>query len=274
MVMILRKFKENGVLLVHMTNLGASFKKAREAKGISLDQIAGKTRISTRFLAAIENEEFHRLPGGIFNRGFVRAFAENVGLDPDQAVAEYERLVRVAEPAEASLPPKGAAPARIERHLYPVAAGALVLLVAIFYVVTRDSGNSVDTAPPVAAPAAVSEPAPALVQPAPETAAAAPEVETPPPPAAAPAEVLALEIEATETTWIRVTTDGKAGISGEILEPGMTRKFSAQTAIDIVIGNAAGLTLKINGMRLKPLGRSGQVRGLTITPGNLKDWVL
>ena len=72
-----------------MTNFGSSFKKARDSKGISLDQIALETRISTRFLAAIENEEFHVLPGGIFNRGFIRTFAERIGLDPDQAVADY-----------------------------------------------------------------------------------------------------------------------------------------------------------------------------------------
>ena len=69
---ILRKAQKNGVSPVDMTNLGADFKKARESKGISLDQIATETRIRIRFLTAIENEAFHLLPGGIFNRGFVR----------------------------------------------------------------------------------------------------------------------------------------------------------------------------------------------------------
>src|SRR5438105_12876912 len=87
-----------------MSNFGASFKKARESKGISLDRIAAETRISTRFLLAIENEEFNLLPGGIFNRGFVRTYAEKVGLDPDQAVADYERLAAVGEPAETATP--------------------------------------------------------------------------------------------------------------------------------------------------------------------------
>src|SRR5882672_8619384 len=98
--MILGKLKENGALSSDMSNFGASFKKARESKGISLERIAAETRISTRFLLAIENEEFNLLPGGIFNRGFVRTYAEKVGLDPDQSVADYERLV---EPPEASM---------------------------------------------------------------------------------------------------------------------------------------------------------------------------
>src|SRR5215470_12962902 len=96
--MILRKSKESGALSADMTNFGASLKQARESKGITLDQIALETRISSRFLSAIENEEFHLLPGGIFNRGFVRAFAEKVGLDPAQAVADYARLAEVREP--------------------------------------------------------------------------------------------------------------------------------------------------------------------------------
>src|SRR5207245_3736177 len=103
--MILRKSEENGVFQARMSNFGASFKKARESKGISLDRIAAETRISTRFLLAIENEEFHLLPGGIFNRGFVRTYAEKVGVDPDQAVADYERLAGAREPAEPTATP-------------------------------------------------------------------------------------------------------------------------------------------------------------------------
>src|SRR5437762_2590865 len=109
-----------------MTNFGTSFKRAREAKGISLDQIAIETRISTRFLAAIENEEFHVLPGGIFNRGFIRSYAEKVGLDPDQAVADYKRLTEVRHVEETDeLQPQAPPPKPPDRRLYPVALGAL-----------------------------------------------------------------------------------------------------------------------------------------------------
>src|SRR5438046_10439079 len=109
-----------------MTNFGTSFKRAREAKGISLDQIASETRISTRFLLAIEKEEFHLLPGGIFNRGFIRAYAEKVGLDPNQAVADYERL---GGRGEASEDPGTAltGPAKGDRRLEPVTIARLRL---------------------------------------------------------------------------------------------------------------------------------------------------
>lgn len=263
-----------------MSNFGASLKEARESKGISLDQIANDTRISTRFLAAIENEEFHLLPGGIFNRGFVRSFAERVGLDPNQAVADYERLVNVRPPTETAEPePSPPPPKKHGLHLYPVAIAALIVLIAAFYVVTRDSGKTAQTSNPPAAPvsapstppeqpAPAAEPAPPVVPPETTLAATAPE------PAPEPAkEALSLEMEAKEATWIKVTADGNAVVAGEILEPGMTRKFTAQNSIDLTIGNAAGVSLKINDRQVKPLGKSGQVRELSITPTTLKDYI-
>src|SRR5437660_12783650 len=134
--MILRKSNENGVLSSDMANLGASFKQARESKGISLDKIAAETRISTRFLQAIENEEFNLLPGGIFNRGFVRTYAEKLGLDSDQAVAIYERLTAVREPTEVPAAPVEPRPKK-SRHLYTLAIVGLVLVIVVFYVAYR-----------------------------------------------------------------------------------------------------------------------------------------
>jgi Domain of unknown function (DUF4115) len=68
-------------------------------------------------------------------------------------------------------------------------------------------------------------------------------------------------------------SDGNSVNPGEVLEPGMSRQFTAASSINISIGNAAGLTLKVNDMPLKPLGKSGQVRSVTITPANLKDLI-
>jgi cytoskeleton protein RodZ len=269
--MILRKLKESRVLRVIMTNFGASFKKARESKGISLVQIAAETRISTRFLSAIENEEFNLLPGGIFNRGFVRTFAKRVGLDPDQAIADYERLAEVHQAPEA-LTAAATPPAKRDHRLYPIAVGALILVIAIFYVVNRESGQTVQ------APGGTPAPPPVAAQPAPapETTAAAPEPQAQlpaPVAAAAPAtQALNIEMEATEQTWIKVMADGNTVNPGEVLQPGMTRKFTAQNQLNVDIGNAAGISLKVNDKAAKALGKSGQVRELIITPANIKSF--
>src|SRR5215475_8567785 len=100
-----------------MTGFGESFKKAREALGVSLNQIAIETRISTRFLLAIENEEFRNLPGGIFNRGFIRAYAQRVGIDADQAVADYERLAQAGDDAPSLLSADPHSQPKNPRHL-------------------------------------------------------------------------------------------------------------------------------------------------------------
>jgi cytoskeleton protein RodZ len=125
--------------LSHMTSFGATFKRARESRGISLDQIASETRISTRFLTAIENEEFHVLPGGIFNRGFVRTFAQAVGVDPDQAVADYERLTSTAEPVDVLASASVDAPDR-QNRLYSIAVTLLAIAIVVFYIVSHGYG--------------------------------------------------------------------------------------------------------------------------------------
>ncbi len=68
---------------------GEHLKREREMRGVSLDEICAATRIGNRFLEALESEEWERLPGGVFNRGFVRAVARFLGLDEEAFVAEY-----------------------------------------------------------------------------------------------------------------------------------------------------------------------------------------
>src|SRR5580692_3801527 len=72
---------------------GESLKREREMRGVTLEEISAATRIATRFLRAIENESWDQLPGGVFNRGFVRAVARYLGLDEENIVAEYALAV-------------------------------------------------------------------------------------------------------------------------------------------------------------------------------------
>lgn len=68
---------------------GEHLRREREMRGVSLEEISTATRISTRFLNALETEDWDRLPGGVFNRGFVRAVAHYLGLDEEAMLAEY-----------------------------------------------------------------------------------------------------------------------------------------------------------------------------------------
>jgi cytoskeleton protein RodZ len=75
-------------------SFGEQLRLAREARGISLREISEQTRISMRYLEAIEANDFKRLPGGIFNRSFIRAYAKYIGFDEKEAVEAYAREMR------------------------------------------------------------------------------------------------------------------------------------------------------------------------------------
>ena len=74
-------------------NFGERLKRERELREVSPNEVVVATRISLRFLEALENEDWEKLPGGIFNRGFVRAIARYLGLDEESLLAEYEELI-------------------------------------------------------------------------------------------------------------------------------------------------------------------------------------
>jgi cytoskeleton protein RodZ len=75
-------------------SLGRLLRGAREARGLSLRELSDQTRISRRYLEAIEAEDFKQLPGGIFNRSFVKAYARAVGVPEERAVDLYNRALR------------------------------------------------------------------------------------------------------------------------------------------------------------------------------------
>ena len=87
-----------------MDDFGGKLRQARERRGISLRQIAASTKISAAALEALERNDISKLPGGIFSRAFVRSYAVEVGLDPDDTVREFlERFNQEAPPAAAAV---------------------------------------------------------------------------------------------------------------------------------------------------------------------------
>jgi cytoskeleton protein RodZ len=80
-----------------MDDLGTRLRRAREERGITLKDIATRTKISVTALEALERNDFPRLPGGIFSRSFARAYAVEVGLEPDAVVEEFLGLLRQSE---------------------------------------------------------------------------------------------------------------------------------------------------------------------------------
>jgi cytoskeletal protein RodZ len=75
-------------------SIGEKLRLARETRGIALRDISDQTRISMRYLEAIETDDYRHLPGGIFNRSFIRAYAKFIGYDENEAIEDYTRALR------------------------------------------------------------------------------------------------------------------------------------------------------------------------------------
>ena len=111
-------------------NFGERLKRERELREVSLKEVTVATRIGTRFLEALENEDWDKLPGGVFNRGFVRSVAKYLGLDEENLLAEYD-MARGGDPTEA-LPaiPENRMPSPPKWILPAIVLAALVFIAA------------------------------------------------------------------------------------------------------------------------------------------------
>ncbi len=110
-------------------NFGERLKHERELREVSPNEIVVATRISLRFLEALENEDWDKLPGGVFNRGFVRAIARFLGLDEEKLLAEYD-LAR-GDQAPEFVSPENRIPQTSKWLLVGFVLGALVVIAAL-----------------------------------------------------------------------------------------------------------------------------------------------
>ena len=238
---------------------------------MSLRQIAGATKISTVALEALERGDFSRLPGGIFSRAFVRAYAIEVGLDPDETVLKYAELAEAIANA-ASRPP---APAEIsdddraflERQrqagvwLRVIAAVILVAIVGTiaWWVTSRAKKSAVQTTTQEPVSATTFAPPPAAV----------PVSRTPAP---AQSRAIVLKLHADQASWVQITADGRSVLSRN-LTAGESQTIEADRDVAVQFGNAGAISWTLNGRAAKPLGALGEVKRATITPDTLAQYL-
>ncbi len=110
------------------TPFGEHLKREREMRGVTLEEIAAATRIAPRFLEALENERWDQLPGGAFNRGFIRSVARFLGLDEESMVAEYALETKGLNQSAASADPHTQG---MPRDWRPVITAVVVLVIVI-----------------------------------------------------------------------------------------------------------------------------------------------
>jgi cytoskeleton protein RodZ len=273
-----------------MGSFGENLRREREMRGVTLQEISAATKISVRFLKSIENEEFSSLPGGIFNRGFVRAYARYLGLDEDPLLEEFQLAAKTSVEVDLSQFSPPSAYSRSERSFRRTlwVAVTVVGLLAIGFTLWRHSHRPLQV--PTAASSATSDNPPAAVSAAqgdsPDTGtnpsasaaaqggvlAATPSMTAAPklPPVNDADGRLVLQIAATERSWVAVDSDGRSMMQG-VMDANTVKTFKADASFDVLTGNAQGVTLTLNGQTMKSLGREGEVKQVHLTWKSLKN---
>lgn len=253
-------------------DFGRKLREARERRGVSLRQIANATKISVSALEALERNDISRLPGGIFSRAFVRSYAVEVGLDPEETIREFiaqfpQDSVTAGHPTTSQVEDHQAVESDRRMATTFVRLIALSIPIAGALVYFGTVGRKVE---PRAAP-----PASAATAPAPE-----PEVPPPPPPsavgvvaAAAPrADVLAVRLSVMRPCWVSATVDGRLVIE-RLMQAGEGQTVEVRRELVLTAGDAAALTLRLNGVATKPIGGDGQVVTLRLNLTNFKEYL-
>ncbi len=253
--------------------LGQRFRAAREARGLSLADVAEQIRIRAVYLQAIEEGKWSEIGAPVYVRGFLRTYARFLGLDAEEMVAEFnlgegERGEIVPSHGSVADPGYGAAPRRLQLSpLIWIASLVAVVLVA-FVVYNELTLPRLGTGEPIAASSVSSAPASASPTPAatptsPLSGALAAIATPGVTPAAAPTGEHAVTLRLSGLCWLRITIDGTVDLEGTY--PAGTEKTFYGKRIELRVGNAGAVDLTVDGQDLGKLGSPGEVIDRSIT---------
>jgi cytoskeleton protein RodZ len=270
--------------------LGASLRDARERRGVTLFQIAQTTKISIAVLEALERNDISRLPGGIFSRGFVRSFAAEVGLDPEAAVHEFAAQF----PLHSALA-RSVGSERVEDYdalgsdrqtaanFFQLLAISIPLIGITLYFASAGKPSG----PTGATPAKPGAPEPSVMTRSEERlppSGTAPSVPTIAPNSGGTSSMvgtvgaiassnqtagdrLLVMLTTTRPCWVSATVDGRKEIE-RLLHEGEQRSLDVRGTLLLTVGDAGAITMRLNGLEARPLGRDGEVVTTRLTPAN------
>jgi cytoskeleton protein RodZ len=240
---------------------GEELRRQRLVREVPLESIAAATKISVRYLEALERSDFSRLPAPVFTRGFIRAYATHLGLDPEEMVNAYLSETGVSGRQASSLPERGTGGSPRRPSPTFVAVGALAA--ALLLLIVLGLWRSVHRPAALSAPRAVSR----LPVETPPHVQVVSETPRPPAPTASPGpaqtpgsppNAIALSLDFGADCWIELFADDRLIYSG-IIKEGETKHFEAEHAFRMTLGNAAAARISVNGRSLPPLGNPGEV---------------
>ena len=280
-------------------DFGRKLREARERRGISLRQIANSTKISIGVLEALERNDIKRLPGGIFGRAFVRSYAGEVGLDPEETIQEFigqfpQDSVTAGHPTSSRIEDREAVEGDRRMAVTFLRLGLVSIPIAVvvlsFGTWGRRSGVVSDEATPTVAVAPQSTPVPSpglQPPPSPEPAVTA---GTPPAGGASastaaetvgeriaaapqpPSDRLTVGLSATRPCWISARVDGQKTID-RMFQAGDQRTVEVRRELVLTAGDAAAITLTLNGAEARSLGKAGEVVTARLNLANFRSYL-
>lgn len=272
-----------------MSSFGEHLRQQREMRGISLEEIVATTKIGRRLLVALEEEQFDLLPGGIFNKSYVRAYAKCVGINEDEAVAEYLEAANETPPDTRVIAQQHASihsdRPRSQASGFPLVP-VLVLIVVVAGAVggwkvyqdrvrERDEqrahppGAEASADASTAAPANNSVPTQAEGQRATSSAAPAERAKSPAAPNATPVEAspaserntgsqpagtpFEIVVRPKDSAWVSIKADGEYVVRG-IIRPPEVRTIHASNQVVFFTGNAGAVEVSFDGKNVPLTG--------------------
>ena len=251
-----------------MASIGEQFKRERLAKQISLEDIARETKIRVRFLQAIEEDKFDLLPGGVFARNFIRAYAIYLGMDDEEVVKSFVQQFPASEEKKV-FPLLVIEEHKSRRYFYQIVI-LIILLLILGYILWVNGwifkGENVYNPPQQEERPLTIEKEAAVP---PESLEVLPSIEEP----SAETSKLSMELRAIDSCWVEISADDRQ-VAYQLLLPGEKVTLAANQRFVLTIGNAGGVEITINGKRLRPLGELGEVkRSLILDAENWRQFI-
>jgi len=255
-------------------NFGERLHRERELREVSLKELTIGTRISARYLEAFESEDWDKLPGGVFNRGFVRSIARYLGLDEENLLAEYdmargEQNLPTPRPYENKIPrPPIWIPIAMVLGVLAILAGLVAGGVygwrryAAHRTAKASSSSTLSTAPsgpnaPASAATGNAQPV-SMTDPAADAAGAADNL------------LLDLSVSTSAATRVRVLGDNVVLLDTE-LAAGETRHFSARQQFEVTASDSSAVLLELNGKAMPPIGAPGASGTIVLSQKDLRQ---
>ncbi len=270
-------------------DFGTRLRAARERRGISLRQIANATKISVSVLDALERNDISRLPGGIFGRGFVRSYAVEVGLDPEATIQDFiatfpndsvtvgHRTSEQIEDNQMLESQRRTAGTFLSLLAISIPIAGVVLYMGVAGRRARETPAPLTVVAAAPAPKIALDPPAPAAPPAsvPAEVPAATQATTPSAPAAplsAELAPLTIALSVKRPCWVSATVDGQKAIE-RLLQIGEQQTIQVRREMVLTAGDAAAISMTLNGATARPLGKTGEVVTARLTLNNFTEFV-